>query len=388
MKRTFYLLVLACWLSCAGLLCAQVPQLISYQGRVAVAGANYSGSGLFKFALVNGPSGTTTYWSNDGTSVAGGQPTNAVTLTVSNGLYSLLLGDTTLTNMTAVPNSVFSNSDVRLRIWFNDGTNGWQQFTPDQRIASVAYAVMAGGVTTGAITSSMIASGAVGNTQLAANAVQASNISPGAVGSSQLSTITSPGKVDGAALTNLANAPAGAGLLPATNLPDNIPDSHLATISTAGKVSGTALTSLASTPSGAGVIPVANLATGTPNGSKFVRDDGTLAVPSPPITNLFGTPLTRTVGTIYQAATDGFLIGYTLRTNNNSGFRIYSDTSPTPTTLAQEGYHLWVSGGGSVSMPINFPISKGSYYYVKGLDVNKNEDNSGIQTLKFLPLGQ
>lgn len=29
-----------------------------------------------------------------------------------------------------------------------------------------------------------------------------------------------------------------------------------------------------------GVIPIANLATGTPNGSKFVRDDGTLAVPA------------------------------------------------------------------------------------------------------------
>ena len=186
MKRTFYLLVLACWLSCAGLLCAQVPQLISYQGRVAVAGANYSGSGLFKFALVNGPSGTTTYWSNDGTSVAGGQPTNAVTLTVSNGLYSLLLGDTTLTNMTAVPNSVFSNSDVRLRIWFNDGTNGWQQFTPDQRIASVAYAVIASGVTSGAITSSMIASGAVGSSQLATKAVQTANIADGAVGSTQI----------------------------------------------------------------------------------------------------------------------------------------------------------------------------------------------------------
>lgn len=55
-----------------------------------------------------------------------------------------------------------------------------------------------------------------------------------------------------------------------------IVDTKLASISTAGKVSGAALTSLSSIPSGAGVVPIANLATGTPTGSKFIRDDGTL----------------------------------------------------------------------------------------------------------------
>ena len=117
---------------------AQVPQIINYQGRVAVGTVNFDGSGAFKFALVNA-AGTTTYWSNDGTSTAGSQPTAAVTLTVTKGLYSVLLGDTTLTNMTAIPNSVFANSDVRLRVWFNDGTNGSQLLTPDQRLAPGGY---------------------------------------------------------------------------------------------------------------------------------------------------------------------------------------------------------------------------------------------------------
>ena len=63
-------------------------------------------------------------------------------------------------------------------------------------------------------------------------------------------------------------------------LAGSIDDSKLSTITTAGKVSGAALTSLSSIPSGAGVVPVANLATGTPDGTKFVRDDGTLAVPA------------------------------------------------------------------------------------------------------------
>ena len=138
---------------------AQVPQLINYQGRVAVGAVNFDGSGAFKFALVNA-AGTTTFWSNDGTSAAGSQPAAAVSLTVVKGLYSVLLGDTALANMTAIPNSVFANADVRLRVWFNDGTNGSQLLTPDQRIAAVGYAVMAANVQDGAITSAKIAAGA------------------------------------------------------------------------------------------------------------------------------------------------------------------------------------------------------------------------------------
>ena len=147
---------------------AQVPQMINYQGRVLAGSTNFNGTGQFKFALVN-TNGSVTYWSNDNTSVAGSQPTNAVSLTVSNGLYSVLLGDIALTNMTIVPATVFANADVRLRVWFNDGTHGSQLLTPDQRIAAVGYAMIAGNVPDGAITSTKIAAGAVGSTQLGSN---------------------------------------------------------------------------------------------------------------------------------------------------------------------------------------------------------------------------
>ncbi len=159
---------------------AQVPQVLNYQGRVAVGTVNFDGSGAFKFALVNA-GGTTTYWSNDGTSAAGSQPTAAVTLTVTKGLYSVLLGDTTLAGMTAIPNSVFANADVRLRVWFNDGANGSQLLTPDQRIAAVGYAMIAGTVQDGAITSAKIAAGAVGGTQLANGAVGSTQLAANAV---------------------------------------------------------------------------------------------------------------------------------------------------------------------------------------------------------------
>jgi len=32
---------------------------------------------------------------------------------------------------------VFSNGDIRLRVWFNDGVIGFQQFSPDQRLAEL-----------------------------------------------------------------------------------------------------------------------------------------------------------------------------------------------------------------------------------------------------------
>jgi len=59
---------------------AQVPQLLNYQGRVAVDAVNFEGTGQLKFALVNGD-GSTTFWSNDGTSDAGSEPAAAVALT-------------------------------------------------------------------------------------------------------------------------------------------------------------------------------------------------------------------------------------------------------------------------------------------------------------------
>jgi N-acetylneuraminic acid mutarotase len=233
-------------------LSAQVPQIINYQGRIAVSDVNFEGEGQFKFALVNGgedlaaqalasaqlvngfvigatitdaglgylatptvtingagtgatatatvdagvvtgitiltagsgytEGGTTividgpsenliysSYWSNDGSSAAGDEPTDSVTLSVVKGLYSVLLGDDTITNMTPIPASVFANPDVRLRVWFDDGTaNGSQLLTPDQRIASVGYAMMAGDVPNGSITSNKLAAGAVTADKIAA----------------------------------------------------------------------------------------------------------------------------------------------------------------------------------------------------------------------------
>ena len=117
-----------------------VPKLLNFQGRVSVDGQPFTGTGQFKFALIS-LDGLTTYWSNDDTSVNGSEPSSGVAVFVRDGIYSVVLGGS---GMTPIPETVFTNnSDVSLRVWFNDGTYGFEQLEPDQRILSVGYAVRA-----------------------------------------------------------------------------------------------------------------------------------------------------------------------------------------------------------------------------------------------------
>lgn len=120
---------------------ADPPGILNHQGRIAIDGENFQGSGEFKFALVNAD-GSATYWSNDGTGVGGAEPTASVSIPVSKGHYAILLGDAP---MSEIPATVFSeNPDVRLRIWFSaDNGSTFEQLSPDRRLAAVGYALNA-----------------------------------------------------------------------------------------------------------------------------------------------------------------------------------------------------------------------------------------------------
>lgn len=132
----------------AWLASAQAPGVISHQGKLTVNGTNFTGTAQFKFALVNG-AGDTTFWSDNGSSVGGAAPADpAISLTVSHGIFSVNLGDPSVPNMTsAIPAGVFTNNGVYLRLWVNDGVDGWQQMAPDRQIDSVGYAMVANTVT-------------------------------------------------------------------------------------------------------------------------------------------------------------------------------------------------------------------------------------------------
>lgn len=119
---------------------SNVPSTINHQGVVMVGGVRFTGTGQLRFAIMDVDTGLN-LWTNDGTGIGSANPpTAAVSLTVTDGIYNVALGNASLTNMTAVSPSIFSNGKTALRIWFSDGVNGWQQLSPDHALSSVPYA--------------------------------------------------------------------------------------------------------------------------------------------------------------------------------------------------------------------------------------------------------
>jgi len=270
---------------------AQVPQLISYQGRVGVDGVNFDGSGQFKFAFVNA-AGTTTYWSNDGSSTAGSEPGTAIAIPVSKGLYSILLGDATLAHMSIVPATVFTHGDVHLRVWFSDGVNGFQQLTPDRRIAAVGYAMMADSVSDGSITTAKIADGAVTSEKLAAGVVQTANLATGAVGNAQLA--------NSAVTINAGTGLGGGGLV---SLGGNV------TLSNAGVLSLTGGGGI-SVDAGTGAITLSSSATSAGTAGAIVARDASGGFTAGTITAaLNGNAATATSATSFTGPLTGDVTG-------------------------------------------------------------------------------
>lgn len=119
-------------------------------GVVTSIQVNTSGSGytLPPTVIIAPPPPTLAYlthWSNNGTSVNGSEPTAAVTLPVNHGLFTARLGDATVANMTAFNADLFTRPNLLLRLWFNDGINGFEALQPPQPLNAAPYAVQAGG---------------------------------------------------------------------------------------------------------------------------------------------------------------------------------------------------------------------------------------------------
>lgn len=119
---------------------------IGFQGVVASKDVDTAASatGLFKFVLCDKDC-ITSFWSNDGTSVTGSEPTASVSIPVIKGVFSILLGDTAVP-MAAIPLTVFEDlgdKDLYLRVWYSDGVEKFEQFNPDQKMPFIPYAARA-----------------------------------------------------------------------------------------------------------------------------------------------------------------------------------------------------------------------------------------------------
>ena len=107
---------------------------------------------------------------------------------MTNGLYSVLLGNTTIgASMTAFPSYLFSSQGLRLRVWFDDGVHGSQLLSPDQRLVPAAY----------------LADGSVSNNTIADNAISGSKLGNSSITGAKIST--------GSLNFNLFNVPAAPG---------------------------------------------------------------------------------------------------------------------------------------------------------------------------------
>lgn len=170
MKLNLTLPAIACALTFTAL--ADVPHLIHHQGILQNNGGQpYNGPAEFKFAFVN-HDGSASFWSNDGTSVAGSAPAAFVALPVSDGLFNVQLGDTNL-GMQALPPSVFDNTGVFLRVWVNG-----EQLVPDRQVTSVGFAMKAATVSAGAITPASIPDNTIGSNHIVNHSVTSQDLAP------------------------------------------------------------------------------------------------------------------------------------------------------------------------------------------------------------------
>ncbi|MEN6627247.1 MAG: hypothetical protein ABFD69_13570 [Candidatus Sumerlaeia bacterium] len=137
MKRTRGLFAFAVFMTLVATASAGDNAMFNYQGRVLVQGMPYTGAGRMKAAiLATTGSATISLWSNDGSSVAGSQPAGSFAVDVSQGVFDAMIGDAAL-GMEALPAILFNRDDeLKVRVWFNDGTHGFQQLSPDRRLTN------------------------------------------------------------------------------------------------------------------------------------------------------------------------------------------------------------------------------------------------------------
>ncbi len=177
---------------------APIGSAFTYQGVLAASGVAANGSFNFEFWLYDAP--------------VNGNAAGPVALSgvpVKNGLFTV--------DLDFGPGAFDGNArwlEIRVQ---GAGDPGFTTLAPRAQVRTSPYALLAGTVLDGAITSSKIANGAVGSAQLAAGAVNASNIAAGSITAAQLAS--------GAAFSNLyaggQSGVAGGGIV-LSEIPNNI----------------------------------------------------------------------------------------------------------------------------------------------------------------------
>ncbi|MCU0611878.1 MAG: hypothetical protein MUE60_08835, partial [Candidatus Eisenbacteria bacterium] len=134
--------VLVLMLGIPGAAVAEIPQVISYQGKVTDAGGAPVADGTYTmwFRIYDAVSGGNLVWDSGAQSVA-----------LTGGIFSVLLGESPMPALTL---------DFSQDYWLGVVFSGTSQ-TPRQRLASVGYAYMASGLVPGTLVSGPVISGTI-----------------------------------------------------------------------------------------------------------------------------------------------------------------------------------------------------------------------------------
>lgn len=142
-----------------------VPHVLNYQGRLYTPQGTFTGTGWFKFALIRSETGQV-LWRNAPDADADGEPDQPVPVWVERAVFSVGLGDPTLTNMAPLQAELFLAGPMVLRVWFSEVADRFEQLQPDTPVRTVAYALVAATVPDGSLTAAKFAPGTLATSNL------------------------------------------------------------------------------------------------------------------------------------------------------------------------------------------------------------------------------
>ena len=128
-----------CFLFCCALQLLKGDVPLAHNGHISVNGTPYSGSGSFKFSIVD--QNESILWNHDESLTS--EPTGAISLNVNNGFYSVFLGDSNISGMSALPASALRNTDkAYLKIWFDEGDGTFEQIGSSMALGASPFALI------------------------------------------------------------------------------------------------------------------------------------------------------------------------------------------------------------------------------------------------------
>lgn len=127
MKKTWFIFLIL--LINVSLFALSVPQVITFQGRLTSSGSPVTGTKNMRFAIVD----------NSGNVKWQSHASNSVTVTVANGVYTVKLGDNSVSNMAPLNLADLDKQmTLNVRVWVEG-----EQLSPDIYLSSVPYALIA-----------------------------------------------------------------------------------------------------------------------------------------------------------------------------------------------------------------------------------------------------